>query len=234
MSSSGRRRPSRNFCDRVRQPLLEPLAAEARQEGAQLVIGMPVLDHEHQTYYNGLISLGKGEEDLYDKRHLVPFGEFMPFASWLGPLAKAFEVPMSDFSSGAAERPLLQVGPIAPGPPSVTRMPSPPRWSRPCRRRSLPDQRQQRRLVRRLAGAPSAPGDRPHARPGERPHLLRATNTGISAIIDRPGSGPRAGARLRARAASAPRSSPAPGSPPSPAWAMAWPSAWPGSCWGWP
>jgi len=98
------------FLDRVREPLLEPLSVEARAEGAQLVIGLPVLDRERQTYYNGLISLGEGE-DLYKKRHLVPFGEFMPLRPLLGPLARAFEVPMSDFSAGEAERPLLQVGP---------------------------------------------------------------------------------------------------------------------------
>ena len=99
------------FLDRVREPLLEPLAAEAGEAGASLVIGLPVLDYEAQTYFNGLISLGADGEDLYRKRHLVPFGEFMPWRSLLGPLAQAFEVPMSDFSAGAAERPLLRVGP---------------------------------------------------------------------------------------------------------------------------
>jgi apolipoprotein N-acyltransferase len=99
------------FLDRVREPLLEPLAAEAGEAGAHLVIGLPVLDYEEQTYFNGLISLGAGEEDLYRKRHLVPFGEFMPWRSLLGPLAQAFAVPMSDFSAGDAERPLLRVGP---------------------------------------------------------------------------------------------------------------------------
>ena len=98
------------FLDRVREPLLEPLAAEAGEVGAQLVIGLPVLDYEHQTYFNGLISLGAEGEDLYRKRHLVPFGEFMPLRFLLGPLARAFDVPMSDFSAGVAERPLLRVG----------------------------------------------------------------------------------------------------------------------------
>jgi apolipoprotein N-acyltransferase len=124
------------FLDRVRKPLLEPLAEEAREEGAQLVIGLPVLDHERQTYYNSLISLGKDDEDLYQKRHLVPFGEFMPLRSLLGPLAKAFQVPYVGLQlwgrpSGLCSRSV----PIASGSPSATRMPSPPRWSRPCRTR---------------------------------------------------------------------------------------------------
>jgi apolipoprotein N-acyltransferase len=175
------------FLDRVRKPLLEPLAEEARQEGAQLVIGLPVLDHERQTYYNGLISLGKGDEDLYRKRHLVPFGEFMPLRSLLGPLAKAFQVPMSDFSSGEAERPLLQVGPHRVG-VSI------------CYEdafaaevvQALPDAAY---LINVSNDAWFGDSLAPHQHLGiarmralenGRP-LLRATNTGISAIIDHRG-----------------------------------------------
>jgi apolipoprotein N-acyltransferase len=99
-----------DFLHRVREPFIEPLGKEAREAGAELVIGIPVLDLSTQAYYNGLVSIGS-TEDLYTKRHLVPFGEFMPLKDWLGPLARAFEVPMSDFSSGAEDGPpLLQVG----------------------------------------------------------------------------------------------------------------------------
>ncbi|MEA3277177.1 MAG: apolipoprotein N-acyltransferase [Pseudomonadota bacterium] len=98
-----------DFLNRVRDVLIDPLAEEAREEEAELVIGIPVLEVEERAYYNGLISIG-GVEDLYTKRHLVPFGEFIPFKGWLGALAEAFEVPMSDFSAGRAERPLLRVG----------------------------------------------------------------------------------------------------------------------------
>lgn len=99
-----------DFLDRVREPFIEPLSEEAREEGAQLVIGIPFLDRDRGTYYNGLLSVGDGE-DLYAKRHLVPFGEFMPFKGLLGPLVEAFEIPMSDFSAGDAAQPLLRVGP---------------------------------------------------------------------------------------------------------------------------
>ena len=99
-----------DFLHRVRDVFVDPLAAEAREAGAELVMGIPVLEVDEQAYYNGLLSLGS-DEDLYAKRHLVPFGEFMPFKAWLGPLAEVFEVPMSDFSSGDRQRPpLLQVG----------------------------------------------------------------------------------------------------------------------------
>lgn len=98
-----------DFLHEVRDSFIRPLAAEAREQGTELVIGIPVMDLETRRYFNGLISLGT-VEDLYRKRHLVPFGEFIPFRDWLGPIARAFAVPMSNFAAGDAPRPLLRVG----------------------------------------------------------------------------------------------------------------------------
>ncbi len=98
-----------DFLDEVREVLIDPLAQRAREEGLEIVLGIPVFDQAAGRYYNGLLSIGS-REDLYTKRHLVPFGEFMPFKDWLGPLVEMFEVPMSDFSPGTAPRPLLRVG----------------------------------------------------------------------------------------------------------------------------
>lgn len=98
-----------DFLHQIRAPLIEPLAERARTEGAEIVLGLPVMDLESGRYFNGLLAIGS-REDLYAKRHLVPFGEFLPFKSWLGPLVDLFEVPMSDFSPGDDRRPLLNVG----------------------------------------------------------------------------------------------------------------------------
>ncbi len=98
-----------DFRHRVEAELLRPLAEKAAKEGAELITGVPVLERHTGRYYNAILSLGT-VEDLYYKRHLVPFGEFMPFKDWLGPLVELFEVPMSDFSRGSAPRPLLRVG----------------------------------------------------------------------------------------------------------------------------
>jgi apolipoprotein N-acyltransferase len=98
-----------DFLHEVREVLIDPLAERARAEGVEIVMGIPVLDLASNRYFNGLVSIGS-REDLYAKRHLVPFGEFMPFKDWLGPLVRLFEVPMSDFSAGEMPRPLLAVG----------------------------------------------------------------------------------------------------------------------------
>jgi apolipoprotein N-acyltransferase len=97
------------FLDEVRDGLIDPLSQTAREAGTTIVLGVPYRELDTGRYYNGLLSIG-AREDLYAKRHLVPFGEFMPFKTWLGPLVKMFEVPMSDFSRGARGDSLLDVG----------------------------------------------------------------------------------------------------------------------------
>jgi apolipoprotein N-acyltransferase len=53
--------------------------------GAPLVFGIQRRDDESQAY-NSLVVLGPGGavQSIYDKRHLVPFGEYMPGARLLG------------------------------------------------------------------------------------------------------------------------------------------------------
>jgi apolipoprotein N-acyltransferase len=98
----------------VQENFLEPLAQDARQQETEVVLGIPIRGAEDGRYFNALVSTGS-TEDAYYKRHLVPFGEFMPFKDWLGPLVELFEVPMSDFSPSRAARPLLKVGSYAVG-----------------------------------------------------------------------------------------------------------------------
>lgn len=97
-----------SFLHEVEHGLVESLTETARTEGSEIVIGVPIME-SRERYYNGLISIGR-VQDRYYKRHLVPFGEYLPFKAQLRPLIDWFEVPMSDFSRGRAARPLLQVG----------------------------------------------------------------------------------------------------------------------------
>ncbi|WP_448508611.1 apolipoprotein N-acyltransferase [Immundisolibacter sp.] len=83
-------------------------ALRAAAGGAALLIGMPTEDADGR-YYNALVQLtGPGGE--YRKRHLVPFGEYVPLKNQIGPVLDLLAVPMSDFSTGGAGQPLLQIG----------------------------------------------------------------------------------------------------------------------------
>lgn len=97
------------------KPFLEQLAQEARDNNTDLLIGLPVIDAaDSSRYYNSMVSVGSNT-DFYHKRHLVPFGEYLPLKSSLGPLIDFFKIPMADFSSGAAEKSFLQVAGVKAG-----------------------------------------------------------------------------------------------------------------------
>ncbi|MDH5436103.1 MAG: apolipoprotein N-acyltransferase, partial [Gammaproteobacteria bacterium] len=80
----------------------------AQKTNTDLLIGIPYLDQKTQKYYNSMLALGKTSE-FYHKRHLVPFGEFIPFKSVIGAVLDILQVPMSDFSSGEQAKPILTV-----------------------------------------------------------------------------------------------------------------------------
>ncbi|MGD8590842.1 MAG: apolipoprotein N-acyltransferase, partial [Chromatiales bacterium] len=62
-----------------------------------------------RRYYNAMVAMGD-QRDQYHKRHLVPFTEYLPFKSVLWPLVDLFTIPMSDFTAGSKAKPLMQVG----------------------------------------------------------------------------------------------------------------------------
>ena len=66
------------------------------------------------NYYNGLVALG-AEQGAYAKQRLVPFGEYVPMESWLRGVMQLFNLPMSQFRLAPVEQGLLtsQITPIA-------------------------------------------------------------------------------------------------------------------------
>ncbi|MBA3732171.1 MAG: apolipoprotein N-acyltransferase [Gammaproteobacteria bacterium] len=93
--------------DQVADSFIEPLAREARRHDAALVTGVFVFDPRTGNAYNAVARLGEPPE-FYFKRHLVPFGEYMPLRGWLQWMEGMLVIPMSDLSSGDG-RPLLRL-----------------------------------------------------------------------------------------------------------------------------
>jgi apolipoprotein N-acyltransferase len=96
------------FLDLLDPELLRALAQTARSRGADLIIGVP-LREAIGRYYNSVLGLGASPIQRYDKVHLVPFGEFIP--PGFGWVLSVLKIPLTDFSRGSAEQaPLALAG----------------------------------------------------------------------------------------------------------------------------
>jgi apolipoprotein N-acyltransferase len=90
----------------VQDSFIEPMRQETVANNSQILTGIAVMNLETQQYYNSVLSLG-ADYHFYHKRHLVPFGEYVPLEAWLRGLIKFFNLPMSSFSAGKNEQALI-------------------------------------------------------------------------------------------------------------------------------
>jgi apolipoprotein N-acyltransferase len=87
---------------------LKALADRALQNGGDILYGVPELDPSG-NYYNSVMSIGSGPAQTYRKHHLVPFGDYFPLRPVLGWIMKLLHIPMSDFSHGGQVQKPIQV-----------------------------------------------------------------------------------------------------------------------------
>jgi len=85
---------------------IQQLLAKTSENDTRLITGLPVMDRSTGKYYNSVVMLDQ-DVSFYYKRHLVPFGEYLPFAFVLQGFVDYFNIPMSDFSRGTAPAPVI-------------------------------------------------------------------------------------------------------------------------------
>jgi len=91
------------------KPFINEMNQLAKQHHTYLIFGAPIFNNQTKQYYNGMQLIGAGDS-LYLKRHLVPFGEYIPLKNIFNGPMKYFKIPMSNFSAGAIKQPPFQVG----------------------------------------------------------------------------------------------------------------------------
>jgi apolipoprotein N-acyltransferase len=93
------------FYDLVEPEYLARLEAAAKRNGGDLLLGIPYRSGE--AYYNSALTLGASPRQAYHKTHLVAFGEFAP--PGFGWVLRIVQIPLSDFSRGATDQEPLAV-----------------------------------------------------------------------------------------------------------------------------
>lgn len=93
--------------DQLPPDYIDALRSAAQRHGGDLIAGTLTGDGVH--YWNSAVSLGRSPLQSYSKSHLVPFGEFIPPGfSWFLDIA---HIPMSSFTRGReTQKPLAVAG----------------------------------------------------------------------------------------------------------------------------
>ncbi|NNC66821.1 MAG: apolipoprotein N-acyltransferase [Gammaproteobacteria bacterium] len=91
----------------VKDSFIQKVGKTAYENNIDYLIGVFTFDPQNGQVYNSIMTLG-AELSFYRKQHLVPFGEYLPFRGILTFLERYIDIPMADISSGEG-RPLVRL-----------------------------------------------------------------------------------------------------------------------------
>jgi apolipoprotein N-acyltransferase len=92
-------------------PFLAEIQASSRARNADVVMGVVRLGDNGRDYYNSILALTGTGAVFYDKRHLVPYSEFLPVPAFVRQWLRLMNLPYADFTSGSElQAPLLAGG----------------------------------------------------------------------------------------------------------------------------
>jgi apolipoprotein N-acyltransferase len=94
------------------QPFLDSMAEQMTELDTQLLAGILTYDVERDQYRNTLLSLGDPPGDYY-KRHLVPFGEYFPVPGFVREWMRIMNLPYETTTPGSPDQRPLMVKTIA-------------------------------------------------------------------------------------------------------------------------
>ena len=98
------------FLDQLPPGYLDSIRSHAQAAGKDVLVGTVErgLSGERMAYWNSVVRVGAGPSQSYRKRHLVPFGEFIP--PGFGWVLAVLKIPLTDFARGDAAQPPMEAG----------------------------------------------------------------------------------------------------------------------------
>ncbi len=85
------------------------LESLGRKNGGDILTGLPT-GSANGAYYNSVVSFGSALSQRYHKVHLVPFGEYIPLKAVWGWVIQVLHIPLSDFARGDINQAPLAIG----------------------------------------------------------------------------------------------------------------------------
>lgn len=94
--------------DRIADSYLAQFKAHAERNGGDILFG--AVELQDGEYYNSMFSIGSAQPQVYRKSHLVPFGEFIPLKGVFGWIYRDWlNIPLTDISRGSIHQRPMQV-----------------------------------------------------------------------------------------------------------------------------
>ena len=104
--------PFNNHMESLILPLQESLQASPESAGKSILIG-GFFVNEKNSVENSVLALSAENRQIYSKRHLVPFGEYIPLLDYIRWLGQWIELPYSNIAAGKNDGTLDVVGQTA-------------------------------------------------------------------------------------------------------------------------
>ena len=94
--------------DQIPKSYLNEVRSHAIKNNGDVIFG--VIERENGEFYNSAVSIGTAPMQYYRKYHLVPFGEFIPFKKIFGYIYENWlEIPFSNLSRGSEIQPPIDL-----------------------------------------------------------------------------------------------------------------------------
>ena len=84
----------------VRETFLPELESLVEENDVEFLVGLFTYDQQTEQVFNSVMTVGDNT-DFYSKQHLVPFGEYIPLRGLVSIFDQYIQLPMADISKGS-------------------------------------------------------------------------------------------------------------------------------------